>query len=443
MFSDRLLLEFNRCPADCSACEPACSQVKEGAPALINSVHIPEAGFHGVITCRQCNEPLCLDVCPTGAIYKDEANAVVLIDEKKCVGCGLCTLSCPYGGIRYWKDRERSIKCDLCGGEPQCVEACRYGNLTFSHSKALSGYFEMPDLLSPGVPYCAGCTVETAARVIFRTIGNKDVVYFSTPGCNAPAVNGAAWYGGGTMSTLAANLIACMMTNVTSCMTGVSRYYQKIGKNVKCVCLVGDGTTADVGFQPLSGAAERGENILYICYDNEGYMNTGIQRSSTTPARSWTSTTWVTDQSRGKLQEAKNIPLIMLMHHVPYVATATIAYLEDFIRKLEKAKSISGFSYIHLLAPCPTGWRAPTDMGIQLSRLAVQTNYFPLWEAENGKLRLTYEIENPRPIKEFTRLMGRFSHLSEQDLEEFQRMVDERYAELKNLSLSRSVEISP
>jgi pyruvate/2-oxoacid:ferredoxin oxidoreductase beta subunit len=157
---------------------------------------------------------------------------------------------------------------------------------------------------------------------------------------------------------------------------------------------------------------------------------------------SWTSTTWVTDQSRGKLQQAKNIPLIMLMHHVPYVATATVAYLEDFIHKLEKARSTDGFSYIHLLAPCPTGWRAPTDTGITLSRLAVQTNYFPLWEAENGKLRLTCEIEHPRPIKEFTGLMGRFSHLSEEDLEEFQQAVDERYTELKKLSLSPDVRVS-
>ena len=130
------------------------------------------------------------------------------------------------------------------------------------------------------------------------------------------------------------------------------------------------------------------------------------------------------------------------MHHVPYVATATVAFLEDFILKLEKARSTDGFSYIHLLTPCPTGWRAPTDIGVQLSRLAVQTNYFPLWEAENGKLRLTYEIENPRPVKEFARLMGRFSHLNEQDLEEFQQVVDERYAELKRLSLSHDVKVS-
>ena len=443
MFNDRLLLEFNRCPPDCSACESACSQVKGGTPALINAVHIPDVEFHSVATCRQCNEPLCLDVCPTGALFKDTDTEVVLIDEEKCVGCGLCTLSCPYGGIKYCNERQESVKCDLCGGEPKCVEACKYGNITLSHSRTLSHYFEMEDLLAPGVPYCAGCALELAARVLFRVIGNKDVVYFSTPGCNAPAVNGAAWYGGGTMSTLAANLIACMMTNVTSCMTGVSRYYRKIGKKVKCVCLVGDGTTADIGFQPLSGAAERGENILYICYDNEGYMNTGIQRSSTTPYKSWTSTTWVTDTSQGKLQQAKNIPLIMLMHHVPYIATATVAYLEDFIRKLEKARSVDGFSYIHLLTPCPTGWRAPTDMGIRLSRLAVETNYFPLWEAENGKLKLTCEIENPRPVEEFTSLMGRFSHLNEQDLKEFQQTVGERYAELKRLALASQVKTNP
>jgi pyruvate/2-oxoacid:ferredoxin oxidoreductase beta subunit len=125
----------------------------------------------------------------------------------------------------------------------------------------------------------------------------------------------------------------------------------------------------------------------------------------------------------------------MLMHDVPYVATATVAYLEDYVRKLEKARAQkNGLAYIHLLAPCPTGWRSPIDSGIELSRLAVQTNYFPLWEAENGKLRFTYQVENPRPIQEFTKLNGRFSHLHEEDIQELQQMVDQRFDQLNRMA---------
>ncbi len=436
MFYDRLVLEYNRCPPDCSACEPACSAAQGRMLPLLSSVHVPEAGFHGVITCNQCSNPSCLQVCPTGAISRDEDDGIARIDEQKCVGCGLCTLGCPYGGIKYRTDTEQAIKCDLCNGSPKCIDTCKYNALTYLESRALWDHLDKPGLLAPGVTLCAGCTLELTSRVTFKVLGNKDVVYFSAPGCHAPAVNGAGWYGGGTMATVAANLVACMMTHVPSAMTGVSRYFRKIGKNVKCVCIVGDGTTADVGFQPLSGAAERGENIIYICYDNEAYMNTGIQRSSTTPYKSWTSTTWVAQEYRGKGQRAKNMPLIMLMHHIPYVATATVAYLEDFVRKLEKAMAVKdGLAYIHLLTPCPTGWRAPVDSGIELSRLAVQTNYFPLWEAEGGRVRFTYEVPNPRPVSEFTKSMGRFSHLTERELQELQQIVDESYAEIKGLVL--------
>ncbi len=429
-----LVREYNRCPPNCSACEEACLKAKGDVLPLIKSVHIPVANFNGVMTCHQCYKPSCLEVCPTGAITRSGSDGVIRINDNKCVGCGLCTLACPYGCIYYRSDKGQAIKCDLCSGKPKCVEACKHNALTFFNGQTLSSHLDKGNLLAPGVTLCAGCTLELALRTTYKVLGNKDVIYFSAPGCNAPAVNGAGWSGGGPMSTVAANSYACMMTNIASSMTGVSRYFHKIGKDVKCVCFVGDGATADIGFQSLSAAAERGENLIYICYDNEGYMNTGIQRSSTTPYKSWTSTTWVGPKSKGKGQKAKNMPLIMLMHDIPYVATATVAYLEDYVQKLEKAKALkNGLAYIHLLAPCPTGWRAPIDSGIELSRLAVQSNYFPLWEAEDGKMHFTYEVENPKPIQEFTKLMGRFSHLKGEDLQEFQRMVDERFAQVKGL----------
>jgi pyruvate/2-oxoacid:ferredoxin oxidoreductase beta subunit len=295
--------------------------------------------------------------------------------------------------------------------------------LTYAKSRAVIDHFQEVDLLAEATPLCAGCQAELAARVMFRVMGRKTIA-FNTPGCHPILMSRVA-------------TIMPMMTNIASIMTGASRYLKKKGRtDVTCVCLVGDGATADVGFQPLSGAAARNERILYICYDNEAYMNTGTQSSGATPALAWTTTTWVGDQGRGKPVEGKYMPLIMLMHNLPYVATATVGFMEDYVRKLEKAKEAAkrGTAYLHLYSACPTGWRASADFGVELSRLAVETNYFPLWEAENGQVRLTHKVAKPKPIREFYRLMGRFSHLQEEDFEHAQRMVNRRVALIKKLA---------
>jgi len=226
-----------------------------------------------------------------------------------------------------------------------------------------------------------------------------------------------------------------LMTGVASSATGLARYYQKVGKDVTIVCYTGDGCAADVGFQPLSGAAERNEKIIYICYDNEGYMNTGVQRSSTTPLHAATTTTPIGKESRGKPTVPKNLPLIMAMHQTAYVATATLSHLEDLAKKLVKAaeKKNEGFVYLHVFCPCPVGWRIPSDSSIQVCRMAVRTNYFPLWEAEDGKFRFTHEVASPRPIEEMTKLIGKFAHLKEDQLEDLQQMVNDRYALIKTL----------
>jgi pyruvate/2-oxoacid:ferredoxin oxidoreductase beta subunit len=225
------------------------------------------------------------------------------------------------------------------------------------------------------------------------------------------------------------------MTGVASSATGLSRYYRRIGKDVTVVCFTGDGDASDVGFQPLSGAAERNEKFMYICYDNEGYMNTGNQRSSTTPLGASTSTTPVGLETRGKTMVAKNLPIIMAMHSVAYVATATLSNMEDYVKKLLKAKEKSkeGFAYIHVFCPCPVGWRLATDVSIKVCRTAVRTNYFPLWEMEDNKFRFTYRVENPLPVREFVSLVGKYSHFRDKDVDEFQRVVNERYATIKNL----------
>ena len=286
-----------------------------------------------------------------------------------------------------------------------------------------------PDILVKGLPLCSGCLAETALRFILRAYGPKTIL-FSAPGCAATAIMGK-----GTSQTMLASSYACLMTNVPSSMTGVKRYLDRKGKEVTCVAFVGDGTTADVGFQPLSGAAERNERIIFICYDNEAYMNTGIQRSSTTPWGAWTNTTPIGEKERGKRYNPKNMPLIMAMHDIPFVATATMGFPEDFYAKLLKAKEVSdGMSYIHLLSPCVVGWRYAPGKGVEVSRKAVLTRYFPLWEMERGRFRITRPVKKPRPLTEFTGLVGRFAHLDPGELAHMEDRITEGYQKIVALS---------
>jgi pyruvate/2-oxoacid:ferredoxin oxidoreductase beta subunit len=225
------------------------------------------------------------------------------------------------------------------------------------------------------------------------------------------------------------------MTGVASSATGLSRYFRKTGQEATVVCFTGDGCATDIGFQVLSGAAERNEHIIYLAYDNEGYMNTGNQRSSSTQKGAATTTTPVGKVGKGKPTAQKNMTMIMLMHKPKYMATANPAYPEDLAKKLQKAqeKSKEGFVYLHIFSPCPVGWRIDSNMVIEVCRTAVRTNYFPLWEAEDGKPRLTVEVASPKPVTDFTKLMRKFSHLKEDGLAELQKQVDERYALLKTL----------
>jgi pyruvate/2-oxoacid:ferredoxin oxidoreductase beta subunit len=290
-------------------------------------------------------------------------------------------------------------------------------------------YFCAGEQFAGGVAWCAGCPLELIARFVPKVLG-KDVVLVGTPSCAAPVFHGqnvGAWH------KLA--YYACVMTGVASSAAGLSRYYHRIGREATVVCFTGDGCAADVGFQPLSGAAERNEKIIYLTYDNEGYMNTGNQRSSATPLGAATTTTPVGVAARGKPTLAKDMPIIMAMHHVAYVATASPSHLEDFAKKLVKAKAKKeeGFVYLHVFCPCPVGWRIDPDKTIQVARMAVRTNYFPLWEAEDGHFRLTQEVAEPRPLAEFTRLMRKFAHLNEGEMANLQRVVNERYALIKAL----------
>jgi pyruvate/2-oxoacid:ferredoxin oxidoreductase beta subunit len=184
----------------------------------------------------------------------------------------------------------------------------------------------------------------------------------------------------------------------------------------------GDGGTFDIGFQSLSGAVERNEDCIFVCYDNEAYMNTGVQRSSATPFGTRTTTTPGQDWKKTR---KKNIVEALAAHRIPYAATANIAFPEDMIGKFQKAKDLKGGSrFIHVLACCPTGWRVPSEMSVKVARLAVQTNVFPLYEVENGT-RYTLNYQGNRGVKDYLQVQGRFKHLTDEEIDQIQTQVDE------------------
>jgi pyruvate ferredoxin oxidoreductase beta subunit len=197
---------------------------------------------------------------------------------------------------------------------------------------------------------------------------------------------------------------------------------------VKVVGMAGDGGTMDIGMQALSGAMERGHDMLFVCFDNEAYMNTGIQRSSGTPMGASTTTAPAGKISYGQKTWKKNMPEIMVAHNVPYVATACPSYPLDFIRKVEKAKNTKGPSYIHCFSVCPTGWRSPSHLTIALGRLVVETGIFPLYEVENGKYKISTEMPKKlKPIKDYFKTQGRFRHLTDDEIKMIQERVESEY----------------
>jgi len=284
---------------------------------------------------------------------------------------------------------------------------------------------DRPDVISPGISACVGCNVELTLRTVMRVLGENTILAIP-PGC----MGGVGVVGWDKKSGARIPVFFPLLTNTASMLTGLKLAHEKAGRgDVQVVAFAGDGATVDAGFQALSGAAERNDRLIYICYDNEGYMNTGYQRSSATPKGAWTSTT-----PFGKLQVKKDTPRIMADHRIPYVATCSPAYIPDMITKVKKAQSHSeGFSYLHVLNPCVSGWGfAPKD-SINVCRASVQTRYFPLYEVENGHYRITVDVPNPKPLKEYIGKLKKFSRTTPQDLEQMQAQIDQQWRELKAL----------
>jgi len=279
--------------------------------------------------------------------------------------------------------------------------------------------------LTSGHAACAGCGGALALRQVLKVLG-KRVVVVTCASCMGTAT--------GTAMTVASS--HGPFGSVASWASGVKAGLVMQGDTTTTVLgLAGDGGTFDIGLQPLSATAERNEDIIFVCYDNEAYMMTGVQRSSATPMGAWTTTT---PGIKPKLEAKKNIVEIMAAHRIPYAAKASIGYPKDLVYKISKAKAIKGMRFLHIIAPCPTGWRYSPDLTIKLSRLAVESRIFPLYEVEQG-LRYTVQVPpNQVPVTEYLKLQGRFSHLDEATIDVIQKSVDWEWEHL--LSKSESSE---
>jgi len=289
--------------------------------------------------------------------------------------------------------------------------------------------------LTGGHRLCAGCAASVVIRQILHAAGETNLVVSCATGCLEVATTiypYTAWK---------CSFIHNAFENSAATISGVEAAYTslkrqgKIKDDFKFIGFGGDGGTYDIGFQSLSGAMERGHNMLYVCYDNGAYMNTGIQRSSATPKGASTTTAPAGKVVPGKQQFQKDLTGCMAAHKIPYVAQASPSHWNDLVTKVQKALAVDGPAFINILAPCPRGWRYPSDQSIEMSRLAVDTCFWPLYEVENRKWKITHKPKEKKPLVEWVKLQGRFKHLfAEQNkhiLDELQQRVDEDWGEIE------------
>ena len=261
---------------------------------------------------------------------------------------------------------------------------------------------------------CPGCGSLLAMRYTLKALGKQTIVSL-TASCWS-AIAGAFPY-----TSLAVPAMHCAFETGAVTAAGIKTGLEMRGdKETTVLAWAGDGGTFDIGIQALSGVAERNEDIIFVCNDNEAYMNTGVQRSSATPMHASTTTT---PKNSPKSTHKKDLIGIMAAHHIPYAATACIAFPDDLIMKVKKARDFRGTKLIHILAPCPPGWGFASDLTIKIARLAVKAKIFPLYEVENGQYRVTC-LQDSIPVKSYLELQGRFRHISAESLGAIQMNVD-------------------
>ena len=258
---------------------------------------------------------------------------------------------------------------------------------------------------------CAGCGGSLAVRMALKVLGERTFTVIPA-GCMSAV--GFVF----PQLCFSNNAIISTFAGTASMLTGVEAGARALGlKNYKVLGIAGDGGTADIGIQALSGAIDRDDNVIYICYDNEAYMNTGIQKSSLTPFGAKTTTTPAGEKIRGNITHKKNMFEIVAAHGIKYAATASVGYLQDFMNKVQKASKVDGTSYIHVVAPCPLGWGTPTDEMINVAKDIVDSGLWYLAEYEEGEFKLNRNPKEFTSVKNYLSNQGRFKHLKEEDID--------------------------
>lgn len=299
--------------------------------------------------------------------------------------------------------------------------------------RTLKDLARKPDILTSGHRLCAGCGAPVALRQLLLAV-DTNVVVANATGCVEVATSiypYTAWN---------VSWIHSAFENAAATISGVEAAYRslkrrgKLKEDFRFIAIGGDGGTYDIGFQSLSGAMERRHRMVYICYDNGAYMNTGIQRSSATPLGADTTTSPAGSKIPGKTVHRKDLTAIMAAHDIPYAAQGSPSHWSDLVSKMEKALNADGPAFLNVLAPCPRGWRTDSSQTVELTRIAVDTCFWPLYEVEDGKWRLTYRPKEKKPLDEWLKLQGRFAHLfrpgGEKVRRELQEWVDRKWNQL-------------
>ncbi len=284
---------------------------------------------------------------------------------------------------------------------------------------------------------CAGCGAGVIMRHLLKVAG-KDAIIVEATGC--VEVSTTVY----PQTTWTNPWIHVAFENAAAVASGVEAALKMLRKKglippdrkIKIITIGGDGGTFDIGLQALSGMLERGHDVLYVCYDNEAYMNTGIQRSAATPYGAWTTTTPAGTKWRGEWRPKKDLISIALAHNIPYAATANPYYVLDMVNKFKKALEIEGPKVIHTFSPCTPGWRIDPSKSMEVAKLAVQTGVWVNYEVENGEFRVTTPVPKRKPVIEYLKIQGRFKHLLQhpEEIEKIQRMVDEYVEKINSLA---------
>lgn len=404
--------DMNRCIA-CGRCVRVCRDVAgpacydftgRGLTMNVDTPYSDALQLAGCITCGRC-----VTVCPTGALtFNERALSSFKVDESRCILCRECVNVCPVDAIEETNHFEEA--------------RLKWLELVAEGTKLAAGH-----------RMCVGCGAPVVVRQVL--MGARDpLVVSAATGCLEVSTTIYPY------TSWKSSFIHTAFENSAATLSGVETAYRALKKkglieeNVKFIAFGGDGGTYDIGLQSLSGAMERGHRMLYVCYDNSAYMNTGFQRSGATPVSTWTTTSPVGEESSGKLQNRKNLTEIMVAHGLRYVAQASPHDPRDLVRKVAKALSVDGPTFMNIIAPCPRGWRSDGAESIDLARQAVNTCYWPLFEVEDGEYRLTYRPHYKQPLVPWLKRQGRFAHLfrrgNEEALRRIEAWVDEEWERL-------------